>query len=38
MFTKGGHKVTKGTYWSLTNGQRVDIAQEGTLPGDSKMV
>ena len=29
----GGETVGKGTYWSLSNGERVDIAEEGTLPG-----
>jgi hypothetical protein len=29
----GGETVGKGTYWNLTNGERVDIAEEGTLPG-----
>ena len=31
----GGDKVGKGTYWNLTNGERVDIKDEGTLPGDA---
>ena len=31
----GGDKVGKGTYWNLTNGERVDITDEGTLPGDA---
>jgi hypothetical protein len=35
MFThRGGHKVQKGTYWNLGRGERVDIANEGILPGD----
>ncbi len=35
MFThKGGHKVAKGTYWEVRSGHRVDIADEGLLPGD----
>ena len=29
----GGEMVGKGTYWSLTNGERIDIAGEETLPG-----
>ena len=29
----GGDRVGKGTYWNLRNGERVDIADEGTLPG-----
>jgi hypothetical protein len=32
----GGETVGKGTYWNLTNGERVDIVTEGTLPGDAK--
>jgi len=28
----GGEMVGKGTYWNLTNGERIDIAEEGTLP------
>ena len=32
---RGGHKAGKGTYWDLTNGERIDIETEGTLPGDS---
>jgi len=30
----GGDRVGKGTYWNLTNGERIDISAEGTLPGD----
>ena len=30
----GGDRVGKGTYWNLTNGERIDISVEGTLPGD----
>ena len=32
----GGDRVGKGTYWNLTNGERIDINSEGTLPGDAK--
>ncbi len=32
---KGGHKVEKGTYWNIANGTRIDIADEGVLPGNS---
>jgi len=32
----GGNRVGKGTYWNLTNGERIDIRDEGTLPGDAK--
>ena len=30
----GGDRVGKGTYWNLSNGERIDITDEGTLPGD----
>lgn len=30
---KGGHKVGKGTYWDVRDGHRIDVAQEGVLPG-----
>lgn len=33
MFNKGGHKVAAGTYWNMVNGERLDLEQEGTLPG-----
>ena len=33
----GGDRVGKGTYWNLTNGERIDIMNEGTLPGDPKV-
>lgn len=32
---KGGQKVGKGSYWNLSNGTRVDIPDEGILPGES---
>jgi hypothetical protein len=32
----GGDRVGKGTYWNLTNGERIDIRDEGILPGDVK--
>jgi hypothetical protein len=32
----GGDRAGKGTYWNLRNGERIDIAEEGMLPGDSK--
>ncbi len=31
---KGGQKVGKGTYWNIADGARVDIRDEGVLPGD----
>ena len=31
---KGGEKVTKGNYWNYSNGERVSMAVEGTLPGN----
>jgi hypothetical protein len=34
MFTlTGGQKVAGGTYWDITTGLRVDMDQEGVLPG-----
>ena len=30
---KGGHKAGKGTYWDVRKGRRIDLAQEGVLPG-----
>ena len=36
MMTKGGHKVQAGTYWNMANGERVDLDQEGVLPGSGK--
>lgn len=29
---KGGTRVSKGTYWNLRKGLRVDVAQEDVLP------
>jgi len=34
MLNKGGHKVQAGTYWNLADGNRVDMDQEGVLPGN----
>ena len=34
LMHRGGHNVAKGTYWNIANGQRVDIADEGALPGN----
>ncbi|MGC2063441.1 MAG: hypothetical protein WA610_10720, partial [Thermodesulfovibrionales bacterium] len=31
---KGGEKVSKGNYWNITNGQRIIVRSEETLPGD----
>ena len=33
MLNNGGHTVQAGTYWNLTNGNRVQMEQEGVLPG-----
>ena len=32
---KGGNRVSKGTYWNLRKGLRIDIADEDVLPGDA---
>ena len=34
---KGGEKVSKGNYWNISNGQRVIVRSEETLPGDSSL-
>ena len=31
---KAGHVVGKGTYWDLSNGQRIDVEQDAILIGD----
>ena len=31
----GGSKVSKGTYWNISNGERIHLDKEGILPGDS---
>jgi len=33
MLNKGGHTVKAGTYWNMANGNRVQMEQEGALPG-----
>lgn len=30
----GGQKVSKGTYWNLSSGQRFNVAGDAVLPGD----
>ena len=32
----GGQKVGSGTYWNIMTGLRVDMDQEGTLPGGTR--
>jgi len=36
MLNKGGHTVKAGTYWNLSNGNRVQMEQEGVLPGSGQ--
>ena len=36
MLNKGGHTVKAGTYWNLANGNRVQMEQEGALPGSGQ--
>jgi hypothetical protein len=36
MLNNGGHTVKAGTYWNLENGNRVQMDQEGALPGSGK--
>jgi hypothetical protein len=33
MLTNGGQTVQAGTYWNMANGSRVQMEQEGVLPG-----
>ncbi len=33
LIFKGGQKAGKGTYWDIRNGRRIDLSQEGLLPG-----
>jgi hypothetical protein len=33
---KGGKKVGKGTYWNPADGHRVDVKDEGVLPGGER--
>jgi len=35
LVCKGGQKAGKGTYWDIRNGIRIDLSQEGVLPGGS---
>lgn len=32
----GGQKAAKGTYWNLSNGERIVLTGEDVLPGDKK--
>lgn len=36
MLTKGGQIGAAGTYWNMVNGERVDLAEAGRLPGDER--
>jgi hypothetical protein len=36
MLNNGGQTVKAGTYWDLENGDRVQMDQEGALPGSEK--
>jgi hypothetical protein len=33
-----GTRVGKGTYWNFSTGDRIDISDEGVLPGDRETV
>jgi len=33
-----GSKVGKGTYWNFANGERIDVSDEGVLPGGKRTV
>lgn len=34
LLYNGGHTATQGTYWNVTNGERVDVSSEASLPGN----
>jgi len=36
MLTKGGQTAAAGTYWNLMDGSRIDMEQEGVLPGNEQ--
>ncbi|HAM52239.1 MAG TPA: hypothetical protein DCP92_16675 [Nitrospiraceae bacterium] len=36
MRYKAGDRVSKGSYWDFKSGSRVDLAEEGILPGDER--
>ena len=36
MLNKGGNKVAAGTYWNMANCNRVNMEQEGVLPGSEQ--
>ncbi len=38
LIHRGSHKVGRGTYWNISNGQRIEVGGEDTLPGDSHAV
>ncbi len=38
MLTKGGQSVKAGTYWNISNGERVDMVLQGVLPGSTQAV
>jgi hypothetical protein len=33
MLTTGGKRTVTGTYWNMMNGERIDLSQDGMLPG-----
>jgi len=35
---RGGENVRGGTYWNLSSGNRIDIKDEGKLPGNDKSI
>lgn len=35
---RAGSKVGKGTYWNFANGERIDVSDEGVLPGGKRTV
>ena len=38
LIYRGGQRTGKGTYWDMTNGRRVDVLNEGMLPGERRSI
>lgn len=38
LINRGGQSVNKGTFWNITNGQRVDVSGEDSLPGNRRTI
>ncbi len=36
LLYNGGQTATQGTYWNVTNGERIDVGSEASLPGNGR--